>query len=92
VQIGLRPVKRWKGELKSEYRVQSAEYRVRSAEYRVQSTEYGVRSTDYGGEESVSAKVQIGLRPVERWKSELKVEDRVRSTEYREANKGDWLA
>jgi hypothetical protein len=54
--------------------------------------DYRVRSADYGGEESVNAKVQIGLRPVERWKSELKVEDRVRSTEYREANKGDWLA
>jgi hypothetical protein len=54
--------------------------------------DYRVWSADYGGEESVNAKVQIGRRPVQRWKSELKVEDRVRSTEYREANKGDWLA
>ena len=30
----------------------------------------------------MNAKVQIGLRPVERWKGELKSEDRVRSTDY----------
>ncbi len=29
-----------------------------------------MRSTDYGGEESVNAKVQIGLRPVERCEDE----------------------
>ena len=29
-----------------------------------------MRSADYGGEESVSAKVQIGLRPVERCEDE----------------------
>jgi len=53
-----------------------------------------------------SAKVQIGRRPVQRWKSEAECrvrstdyrgkvgagQDRLQSTEYREANKGDWLA
>ena len=32
--------------------------------------DYRVRSADYGGEEAVSAKVQIGLRPVERCEDE----------------------
>jgi len=34
--------------------------------------DYRVQRTEYRGEESVNAKVQIGLRPVERWKSEYK--------------------
>jgi hypothetical protein len=69
-------VQRWKGELQSEDRVLN----------RVQSTEYRVRSADYGGKEAVSAKVQIGLRPVERCEDEKGVKrgtgDRVQSTEY----------
>jgi len=64
------------------------EYRgLKSAkvQIRVQSTEYRVQSTDYGGEESVSAKVQIGLRPVERCEDEKGVK---RGTGNREIASG----
>jgi hypothetical protein len=55
----------------------STEYGVQSASRAREGTgwlEYGVqgkglkKSTEYGGEESVNAKVQISLRPVQRCK------------------------